>query len=282
MKEILFKSALAAIVGVGLMAGSSLATPVYTGDTYAAWGEGGLPTLPTETGYYIWSNDAAKSSWSVRWTGSNEGEEVWESWAGSIQFIGNDLETLTAIEWDDHDGSEPVYTNLASIGIEYEAVSYTASAGWHWDGFDFTINEDASAGRLQFNLGGSYYSDLIANDTDAGVAALGMWIGDGNVMNVNIATTTDLNPNYMYQSFETPAPAPVPEPATMLLFGTGLVGLAGVSRRRKSNSGIIVVPRPANLFFIGGLFIARRAGKLSHFCLWYRHHYDRGEDKSDL
>ena len=43
--------------------------------------------------------------------------------------------------------------------------------------------------------------------------------------------STDTN---NYQNFLVKATAPVPEPGTMLLFGTGLAGLAAVSRRRRS------------------------------------------------
>ena len=232
MKNMFVKSAVLAVASIGMLAGSALATPVYTGDTYAAWGEGGLPSLPTATGYYIWSNDEAKTSWSVRWTGNNDGgTPVWVSWKGSVEFVGNDMTSLTAIAWDNHDGATPTYTNLSPLGLDFEAISYDALAGYHWDGFDFTIDPSADAGRLRFNLGGGYYSSLTLNDSDDGVAAYAMWIGDGNVMNVNVATTTMSSDNYIFQSFETPAP--VPEPATMLLFGTGLASLAGAARRKK-------------------------------------------------
>ncbi len=218
-----------AVASLMLMSASAFATPVFTGDTYASWGERGLPSLPTATGYYIWSNDEYRTSWSVRWSGNGNGSTDGEDWYGSVDFVGNDMTSMTAVAWDSGDGVDPVYTNLAPYS-DIEFIRYSAYAGWHWDGFDFTISKEADAGRLRFNLGGSYYSDLVLNDTDDGVAAYAMWIGDGDVMNVNVATTTQLDPNYQFQSFETPAP--VPEPGTLLLLGSGLIGLAYLKRRK--------------------------------------------------
>ena len=43
---------------------------------------------------------------------------------------------------------------------------------------------------------------------------------------------TDNVPNYIPNDVPGNAPAPVPEPATMLLLGTGLVGLAGFGRKK--------------------------------------------------
>lgn len=227
----LLKSLLLGILASFLVVGSAVATPMYSGDTFATWGEGGVPTLPTATGYYIWSNDDSKTSWSVRWTGNGNGTTDDETWVGNIEFVNNDNTNTTAVLWETsgyyQDGSITHYDSWFG-----EFITYDGHEGPHWDGFDFTLAGDANSGMLQFNLGGSYYTDLDLYTSGNGTEATAMWIGDGNTMNVFVEQWGNgPNAGVTYQSFETPAP--VPESATIMLFGIGLLGIAGINRRKK-------------------------------------------------
>jgi hypothetical protein len=75
--------------------------------------------------------------------------------------------------------------------------------------------------KIVFDYGSGYNFDSVINAINSG----GLRIG----LHVQAIEKTDTYGGYSDSYVNTP----VPEPATMLLFGTGLAGLAGIARRRK-------------------------------------------------
>ena len=143
------------------------------------------------------------------------------------------------------------YNLPVDLSMEYDwTLSYNFHAegvytsGDSWNPFDYNVSRSFNLG--QFALGDSPnpvtagraviesldpygYSPGIggyihSGDWNHGVVLAGLTLPVGDVENAFVAFNGDV---------QLTATSPVPEPATMLLFGTGLIGLAGARFRRK-------------------------------------------------
>ncbi len=206
-----------------LTIGSAAATPIFSGDPVADFGPAGLPDNPQGPGYYIWANDENRTSWSVRWTGRDWLGDEWNnySWGGEISFSNNEgLDNAVKILWETGDGGLTV-----NDGLSHDSITFgIAEAGPGWDGFDFTLT-GVSGDYLTFILDSTFFTS--END--------GVYIGQNMVSVLDFCDSpvdfrSGTGTNRQFEIY-----APTPEPATLMLFGSGLIGMAALIRRKKNS-----------------------------------------------
>ncbi|MCF6266073.1 MAG: PEP-CTERM sorting domain-containing protein [Desulfuromusa sp.] len=165
----------------------------------------GMPsyTAGTDLGYFIWTDDLTRTSWHIRWSGA--GSDT--IFSGNLSLDGAEFDSFKEFSFESHVNSTADWSFNNDDWAQYFAIANVGQ-----DGLDFTLLQTAVTSFLGFDL-------FINGSQDIGDS---IFFGADNITAYSLGSDGDFK-----------IAAPVPEPATLLLLGSGLVGLAFL-RRRKS------------------------------------------------
>jgi len=230
MKKQLLKSALIVVAGIGLLAGSASAAsiPAEWLEIFPSTAADGTQLGAGGSGpaYYLWTDDVDRTSWNLRWTGSGPQSDTnpLYNFFGTI-YLQNSTGDIDKFSFDN--SNDVLKVNAVIVGansIIGDVATLDAYAGGGFDGLTIMINSFTSPSYIGFDLKAQEVGGTSVDMSN------NIYIGSTNTTVASYQTALG---QIVDEDFK--IAAPIPEPATMLLFGAGMAGLAGMARRRKTN-----------------------------------------------